>query len=67
MMKRRRISNERKEVIIDLTDFGNHNKVLVTSETRSGLDPKSNHIGAFDSSAGHVIPEDIGLMYAKPL
>ena len=67
MMKRRRIPNERKEGIIDLTDFGNRNKTSVTRETRFRLDPKSDYIGVIDSSAIHVIPEDKGLAYSKPL
>lgn len=68
-MKRRRIFNkEPKEEIIDLTDSGNRNKtsVIRADNTRSILDPKSEHVGAFEASGILVIPEDKGLAYSKP-
>ena len=56
-----------REGIIDLTDFGNRNKTSVTRETKFRLHPKSDHIGAFDSSAVHVIPEDKEISVFKTL
>lgn len=67
MKKRRILYKEPKEEIIDLTDMGNHNKtsVIRADNTRSILDPKSEHVGTFDSTGIIVIPEDKGYIESK--
>jgi hypothetical protein len=52
---------------IDLSDIGNRNKtsVIRADDTRSILDPKSEHVGAFDSTGVIVIPEDKGYIESR--